>query len=87
MLTINKEKVINFCLLNYLYEIQIVKEQIRLFEKKYQNSFKEFEVKLKSGEEDFEQWDDYIEWKAYLKTHNNLLIQNKQLENGNYQIS
>ena len=45
----------------------LTKEKLELFEKKYKCTFKEFEKKVKSGEgqENFEKWDDYIEWKAY----------------------
>ena len=50
-----------------LYELHIVKEKIALFEKKYGKSFKEFEREV-FEKENFEKWDDYLEWKAYVKT-------------------
>jgi len=38
-----------------------------MFEEKYGMTIEEFERKIKSSEESFEAWDDYIEWKAYVK--------------------
>jgi hypothetical protein len=42
-----------------------VKERIRYFERKYGCNFKTFEDRLKHLPENFECWDDFIEWKAY----------------------
>lgn len=42
-----------------------IKDRIKLLENKYNCNFKNFEKKLKQQPEDFELWDDYIEWKAY----------------------
>ena len=40
------------------------------FETKYSLVFEDFEQQIKSAEtEDFEKWDDYIEWKAYSKAY------------------
>jgi hypothetical protein len=40
------------------------------FEKKYGLDFEHFEQQIKtSAKEDFEKWDDYIEWKACTKAH------------------
>ncbi len=50
-----------------LYELHIVKEKLLLFEKKYGKTFSEFEKEVLS-KEDFEKWDDYLEWKSYLKS-------------------
>ena len=39
-------------------------------EKKYGLPFEDFEQQLKATEkEDFEKWDDYIEWKAYSEAY------------------
>jgi hypothetical protein len=40
------------------------------FEKKYGLAFDDFERQIESAtKEDFEKWDDYIEWKAYSKSY------------------
>ena len=47
--------------LNILYTI-------KFFEQKYQKNFDAFEAEINSSkEEDYEKWDDYIEWKAFNK--------------------
>ena len=40
------------------------------FEKKYRITFEDFEKQIESAvKEDFEKWDDYIEWKAFYKSY------------------
>jgi hypothetical protein len=41
------------------------KEKIDSFEKKHGCNLKTFEHRIKQLPEDFELWDDLIEWKAY----------------------
>ncbi len=55
----------NFMQLKLLSELTIIKEKIKLFQKKYNLKFNEFQKKVKEGEEKFDEWDDYLEWKAY----------------------
>ncbi len=61
------QKAIDFEEIIRLYELHIVKEKLTLFEKKYGKTFSDFEKEVLS-KEDFEKWDDYLEWKAYLKS-------------------
>jgi hypothetical protein len=42
-----------------------VKEKIHSFEKKHGCRLGAFEDRIKQLPEDFELWDDFIEWKAY----------------------
>ena len=62
-----QESLKDFEKLIKLYDLHIVKEKLALFEKKYGKTFSEFEKEVLS-KEDFEKWDDYLEWKAYLKS-------------------
>ncbi len=87
MILLDKKETINLYSLSSLYEIHTVKEKIKLFENKYKKSFQEFEIEVKTTKENFENWDDYMEWKAYKKTYNSLLNTRKEIQNGNYQIS
>ncbi|GAB5047486.1 hypothetical protein [Thermodesulfovibrio sp. TK110] len=83
---INKEKIIELYNVSLLYEIHRVQEKIRLFENKYNIRFEDFEKLIKSqNEENFESWDDYMEWKAYEKKLQELKKEN--LDAGNYQLS
>jgi hypothetical protein len=48
-------------------------EKIKLYEKKYGLTFDEFEIKIRqSGNENFEEWDDLIEWEAYTRFLNEI---------------
>jgi len=67
--------------LRILSEIAPIKEKLRLFEEKYGMTLEEFERRLKSSEESFEEWDDYIEWRAYLKKLKELESRLKEIEN------
>ena len=67
-LILNKEKLINIYKAELLYELHRASECIRLFEAKYGKSFEEFKKELTSSSENFEAWDDYMEWKACIKT-------------------
>ena len=62
-----QESLKDFERLIRFYDLHIVKEKIALFEKKYGKIFSEFEKKVLT-KEDFEKWDDYLEWKAYVKS-------------------
>ena len=69
VLKIAKDEIKDYERLKIISRLAIVKGKIELFEKKYGFPFKEFNKKIKKKEnEDFNVWDDYIEWKAYIKT-------------------
>lgn len=66
---ISKKEVKEFLKLKLLGQISPIKERISFYEKKYHKNFKDFEKTInKSKKEDFDAWDDYIEWKAYTQT-------------------
>ena len=59
-------------------EKERINEKIKLYEKKYGQTFDEFEIRSKqSGNENFEEWDDLIEWEAYTRFLNKKDIVNK----------
>ena len=48
---------------------------------KYSCDSNEFEVRVKkSSKEDFEKWDDYIEWKAYINSLKEIELKLKELK-------
>jgi hypothetical protein len=67
-ITVSKEEVKGFKKLKAISQIAPIKERIRFFESKYGCTFGEFKNKIKQEQEDFEKWDEYIEWKAYIKS-------------------
>ena len=88
MQLIDKNKALNYYLIDILYELNLVEERIRFFEKKHDQNFISFSDKVKkSGEEKFEEWDDYVEWKAHIKSKEYLLLQKNEIENGDYKIA
>ncbi len=46
-------------------ELAPLKEHIKLYEQTKGCKFQEFEERIKTQDENFSDWDDYIEWKAY----------------------
>ncbi len=88
MLTIEKSKVANWMLLSYNSERTKITEKIELFKRKYNQTFSSFELKIKTtAHEDFEKWDDYIEWKAYEQSYSNLNQEIDEIEKGHFNIT
>lgn len=88
MLTIKKQEISNLLILEYLASLHTVHEKVRLFENKYHTSWKDFSQNLQSSdEEDMQQWDDYIEWKAYMKLADELDKKINEVKRGHFEIS
>lgn len=87
MTVISKEKMKDMYYANLLYEFHRVTEKIRLFRKKYGMPFDKFEKIIKnSKKENYEKWDDYLEWKGYEKVLQRLVKEEKDLRVGNYKL-
>ncbi len=63
--TIHDNDIMQYKKLKLIGDIAPVREHLKLFEAKHGMLLEEFEQQLKTAAEDFEKWDDYIEWKAY----------------------
>jgi len=79
-ITVSKEEIKTFEKLTAISQIVPIKERIRFFEKKYGCTFEMFKKEIKQGEENFEKWDDYIEWKAYVESLKNLESKLRKIE-------
>lgn len=87
MVTITKEKVKQVQYYELLFEMHTLKSKITFFENKYKVSLENFENQVKNSEvENFEFWDDLLEWKAYHKSYLEILSQKLDLENGNIEF-
>ena len=75
-LVINKDEIKDYQKLKIISEMIPIKERIKQFEKSKACSFEDYEAKIKTETEDFSNWDDFIEWKAYHQKLNEL---NKRL--------
>jgi len=88
MITIEKSEVADWLLLSHKSEHRKVKEKIDLFVQKYNQAFSDFESEVKNAEEEnFGKWDDYIEWKAYQQSYNNLKDKIAEIEKGHFTVS
>jgi len=88
MVVIDKEKAKDMYYANLMNEYHNVNEKIRLFKQKYGMPFEQFEIETKdSAKEDFERWDDYMEWKGYEKVLQGLIKEKRELEVGDYKVS
>lgn len=88
MLTINKRDIANVLLLNKLAEIKIIEEKIKFFERKYKSDFKTFLKKMQSSKtENFEEWDDSMEWEALNKVYNELTDKIRALKGGRFRVA
>jgi len=67
-IVVSSDEIKEYEELKIISQLTPIREKIKFFEKKYDCSFDEFERKLKEKEEKFEEWDDYIEWKAYIES-------------------
>jgi hypothetical protein len=72
ILEVSKSEIKEYQKLKIISEMVLLKEHIKLFEQKYECSFKEFEANIKQVAEDFASWDDYLEWKAYQRSFEDL---------------
>jgi len=80
-ITISKDEVIGFEKLKSISQIAPIRERIRFFESKYGCTLDDFKDKIEQEKEDFEKWDDYIEWKAYTESLMDLELKMKDIEN------
>ena len=88
MTTLNINKIKNLFFINLIYEINIAKDKLALFESKYSSDFISFENKVKnSSKEDFVKWDDYMEWKAFYKSYNKLIEEKRDFDEGNIRVT
>jgi hypothetical protein len=85
---VSVDDVRTFEKLKLISQMAPVKERIRSFERKYGCNIAAFENKLRQLPEDFELWDDLIEWKAYADNLKDLESKLKKIEDAtNFRIA
>jgi hypothetical protein len=87
MLTISKENISSILLMEAYSELFHAQEKINLFENKYNLSYKEFEKEIRIKPENFQSYDDYIEWKAYMKILDITEQKINDLKNGDFTVA
>ena len=88
MITIQKESVANWLLAEYMATLHMVNAKQTFFERKYEQTWPEFVAAIESAaEEDFERWDDYIEWKAQVSVAQELILKIDEVKRGNFEVA
>ncbi len=88
MTTISSQTIVELYYANVVFELHQTTNKLSLFKKKYKTDFEGFEKKVKGyKKENFEKWDDYIEWKGLNKYYRELLTKKKDLASGNIKIT
>jgi hypothetical protein len=86
MIEINKKEIKNIYKIDLLSELHITKTRLSFFKNKYKCSLEEFEKKLDAAKdkEDFEKWDELLEWKAYAKSCEKIKEKLEEINNENF---
>jgi hypothetical protein len=88
MHTLSKQQVSNWVLLDYSAQKQVYQEKIKHYEQKYATDYFTFKQHLEQAQtENFEAWDDYIEWQAYHQFLNELLSKIEDIRHGHFQMA
>ena len=87
MTTIDRKHISELLLMEAYADLHKVKDKINMFERKYNRKFEDFEYSMNSEKEDFEKYDDYIEWKAYISQLKDLQQKISDIKSGKLQIS
>ncbi len=79
-LTVSREEIREYQKLKIISQLAPIREKIKFLERKYGCSFEDFERRIGEDEENFEKWDDYIEWKAYAESLRDLTAKLEKIE-------
>ncbi len=78
---ISKMEIKEYEKLKVIAQMAPIAAKIQQFEEKYKMKLTSFENTIKKEEENFEKWDDLIEWKGYVKALAELERKIKEIEN------
>jgi hypothetical protein len=87
MWTIPKREVADLLKLDLMARLREAKEKEALYRRTHQQSFEAFEETVQQGEEEFGQWDDYLEWKAYRRVRQDLEQKIEALRRGDFEVA
>ena len=79
--SVSRDEIKEYQRLKVISQLAPIGEKIKLFERRYGCSFEDFEKRSGEGEEKFEAWDDYIEWKAYVESFRDLTAKLEKIKN------
>ena len=87
MVQISKQSVQEWAMTEYLTKKHHFQNTIDMFERKYGMSLDAFEKHFETAEKEvFEEWDDYIEWKAAHEFSIRINAKINDIKNGNIEV-
>jgi len=87
MVIIHKQNIVDMFLMETLAEFHKVREKLRFFQEKHHRDFETFSIEIEREEENFEHFDDYMEWKAYIQLFGDIKQKIEDIKNGNFQFA
>jgi len=85
---LTKKQVGDSVLTDYLSEKKELEEKLSSLEGKYRTDLQTFEAQLESSSvENFEAWDDLIQWKAYHQFLFEIETKITDIRNGDFQVA
>jgi hypothetical protein len=87
MQVIDKQSVADILAMESLAELHKARETIQLFEQKHGKIFARFEEDIGKGDEQFDEYDDYIDWKAAVKWQDELERRISELKHGYFKVA
>ena len=79
MVIIHKQNIVDMFLMETLAEFHKVRDKLRFFQEKHHRDFKSFSIEIEREEENFEHFDGYMEWKAYIQLFSNNVLKLPEL--------
>lgn len=86
MITIDKTALGELLIMEELANLHATKSRLSYFERKYETSFEDFRKKV-NKEEVYNEYDDFIEWKAFLDRKAALEQKISSIKSGQFRIS
>lgn len=87
MEVLTRQSVANSIIMENLSELHALQEQIRVFEAKYGLSLEQFAQSFDREKEDFQKFDDYIDWKGSVKAEHELQRRIEELRRGHLKVA
>ena len=88
MVILTKKQIGESLLTDYNFRKKAFQEKLESLEQKYQTDLQSFETQLEnSSVENFEAWDDLVEWRAYDQFLAEIETQITDIRNGDFQMA
>lgn len=87
MVVVKKKEIGDVLLIEAYGELHQVEDTLKYFRAKYQQDFESFSERMRKEDENFEYFDDYVEWKAYEKLYQETTAKIEDLKSGNFQVT